>query len=306
MIISNNNINGVEVLIGENKHIKFVLAPALGGKILSVFNKELDKEFLWSNKNLHIQTYPQGSDYDANFWGGIDELIPNDIPENVDGNQYPDHGELWTTALDYEVHNQRISVFGLLKISGLYYKKTITLKEDSPEIVLEYTIKNTSAETRHFMWKLHAALAITQGDKLISSARKAKVVYPENSSYKSNHEFRWPIIDDCDASIVPPINDTLDFFYLYDIPKSEMHFIDANRTSQFSYYYDQNVFPYQWYFASYGKFLKHYTAILEPSSSMPVSVQESMAAKQCSILGIGEELNTVVTIYAGKNKITNE
>jgi hypothetical protein len=39
----------------------------------------------------------RGADYDSNFYGGIDELIPNDIPENIDGIDDPDHGELWTT-----------------------------------------------------------------------------------------------------------------------------------------------------------------------------------------------------------------
>ncbi|HCN82090.1 MAG TPA: hypothetical protein DIT07_00490, partial [Sphingobacteriaceae bacterium] len=225
MIVSKSRINNVEVLTGENDHIKFVIAPAAGGKILSIYNKILQKEFLWNNKNLLFETYQSGADYDTNFWGGIDELIPNDIPENVDANEYPDHGELWTTPLEYELSDDKISVFGKLKLSELYYKKMVSLKANSPEIILEYTIRNESNATRHFMWKLHAALAIEEGDKIVSSAQKAKVVYPELSKYKDFNEFHWPLIDDCDTSLVPPNNNTLDFFYLYDIPKPEMQLI---------------------------------------------------------------------------------
>lgn len=302
MIVSKSIINNIEVITGENDHIRFVIAPSAGGKILSVYNKILQKEFLWSNKNLSFKSHQPGADYDINFWGGIDELIPNDIPENVDGNEYPDHGELWTTPLEYELNNDKISVFGKLKLSGLYYKKTVSLNPSKPEIILEYTFRNESDATRHFMWKLHAALAIAEGDKIVSSALKAKSVYPELSKYKDINEFHWPLKNDCDASIVPPKNNTLDFFYLYDIPQSEMQLISGNGKHQFSYNYDKKVFPFQWYFASYGKFLNHYTAILEPSTSMPVSVNEAKEIGQCTVLESDQEINTTVIIYAGEIK----
>ena len=51
------------------------------------------------NKDLPFSTHQPGTDYDSNFWGGIDELLPNDIDEKIDTIDYPDHGELWTTAL---------------------------------------------------------------------------------------------------------------------------------------------------------------------------------------------------------------
>lgn len=302
MIVSKSRINNIEVLIGENNQIKFVIAPSSGGKILSVYNKTLQKEFLWHNTNLLFDINQPGADYDTNFWGGIDELIPNDIPENIDANEYPDHGELWTTPLEYDLSNDKISVFGKLKLSELYYKKTVSLKENSPEISLEYTVRNESNATRHFMWKLHAALAIGEGDKIVSSALKAKLVYPEFSKYKDFNEFHWPVIDDRDASLVPSNNNTLDFFYLYDIPKPEMQLISGKGNHQFKYTYDKKVFPFQWYFASYGKFLNHYTSILEPSTSMPVSVNEAMSIGQCTVLKSNQEINTLVTIYAGENK----
>ncbi len=91
MTISRKEINNVELFTGENDHIKFEIVPAAGGKIISVYNKKLDKEFLWRNADLLLETHKRGADYDSNFIGGIDELIPNDIPENIDGVYYHDH-----------------------------------------------------------------------------------------------------------------------------------------------------------------------------------------------------------------------
>ena len=301
MIITRKHINRVEIVTGENDHIKFEIVPAAGGKILSVYNKNLKKEFLWRNTNLLLETHQSGEDYDANFIGGIDELIPNDIPETIDSIAYPDHGELWTTSLDYELFENKISLFGTLKLSGLYYKKTISLEATSPIINLEYTIRNESDSIRNFLWKLHAALRIEEGDKLLSSAKKGKVGDLDYSRFKNLNEFKWPFIENTDASIVPNKNDSLDFFYLYDIEKAEMDLLSNRGKHLFRYSYDKNVFPYQWYFASYGGFLNHYTAILEPATSMPISVNEAKKLEQSTVLQPRQEINTLVCIYAGEN-----
>jgi len=301
MIFSLSHINEVEIFTGENDHIKFEIAPALGGKILSVFNKHLNKEFLWRNKNLLPEIHKPGADYDTNFYGGIDELIPNDIPENIDGIDYPDHGELWTTQLGYELNKDNISVQGKLKLSGLHYKKTVFFETNVPMIRLEYRIKNESDFQRNFLWKLHAALVIEGGDRLVTSAQKARAIDPVYSRFSNMDEFNWPLIENTDASIVPAKNNSMDFFYLYDIKQSEMKFSSGNGNYLFSYRYDKKIFPYQWYFASYGGFLNHYTTILEPCSSMPLSVNEAKRMSQCTVLEPGEEINTVVYIYAGEN-----
>ena len=83
MQISLAPINGLATITCENAHLRIVVVPAMGGKIASIYNKMLDREFLWTDTGLSLQTLPPGSEYDPNFYGGMDELIPNDIPETV-------------------------------------------------------------------------------------------------------------------------------------------------------------------------------------------------------------------------------
>jgi hypothetical protein len=299
MKFSHFKINGIDMISGENDFLCYAIAPAVGGKITSIFNKELKKEFLWTNENIPLQQHLTGADYDSNFFGGMDELLPNDIPETINGIAYPDHGELWTTVLDYRLENDKVSVFGKLNKSGLTYKKTVRLETNAPMIYLDYTIKNESYSIRNFLWKLHAALSIEPGDRLLTSARKARVVDPGYSRFTNLNEFDWPIIENSNASLVPEKNSSIDFFYLYDNEIAEMNFLGKN-DSLFSLHYNQTVFPYQWYFASYGGFLDHYTAILEPCSSMPMSVNDAAHLNQCTTLKPGQQLKTTVKIYAGK------
>lgn len=300
MKISSREYNGMVILTGENDQVRFEMVPAMGGKLTSIYNKILKKEFLWHNEELDLGMNASGTDYDSHFWGGIDELLPNDIPETIDGYEYPDHGELWTTSLQYELQENELVVYGKLAQSGLFYHKTLSLDPGSAELHLDYQIRNESGHTRHFLWKLHAALKISAGDRLLTSARKAKVVYPDASRFSTLDEFNWPLVEGIDAAVVPAKDDSMDFFYLYGATEGEMGMISGNGKHLFSYRYDQRVFPFQWYFASYGKFNDHYTAILEPASAMPVSVNEAMEKKQCTVLAPGQEVATKVTIYAGE------
>ena len=303
MRFSKSHVNKIEIINGENDHLEFSLAPACGGKIIRIYNKLLQKEFLWINKNLQLTVLLNGAGYDSNFYGGIDELLPNDIPENIDGIAYPDHGELWTTCLDYELKKDSVAVSGKLKRSGLYYTKTMRLDANEPVIYLQYKIRNTAHVQRNFLWKLHAALDIKEGNQLVTTAKKGKVVDPAYSRFSNLHEFNWPVIEDKDASLVPQKNNTVDFFYLYDAAQPAMNFLSEGGSHLFRYQYDEKIFPFQCYFASYGGFLNHYTAIIEPCSSMPMSVNNAKALHQCTVLEPGEEINTIVSIYAGKNNL---
>ena len=67
----------------------------------------------------------------------------------------------------------------------------------------------------------------------------------------------------------------------------------------FEYRFDTAVFPYVWYFASYGGFDGHVVAVVEPCTTMPLSVSAAAALGQCSLLESGEGLATQVQIYAG-------
>src|SRR4051794_36483777 len=124
-MLSKTITSGIEILTLETNHLVCSIIPALGGKIWGLFNKKLGKEFLWINPNLPLQMQERGAEYDSNFLGAVDELIPNDMIETVDSIDYPDHGELWTTPLEYSQTDEKITVFGLLVLSGLHYSKTV-------------------------------------------------------------------------------------------------------------------------------------------------------------------------------------
>lgn len=51
--------------------------------------------------------------------------------------------------------------------------RIVRLRADSPHVDFEYRLTNPTGTERHFLWKLHAALAVEAGDVIDCPARQA-------------------------------------------------------------------------------------------------------------------------------------
>jgi hypothetical protein len=298
-IRQNLHVDGIPVIRLESAHLQVDIAPGVGGRVIRLIDKSSGYDFLWRNTSLPLELKSSGSEYDPNFYGGIDELLPNDIPETIDGVDCPDHGELWTTPLTPEVSDDRLTLRGQLPKFGLAYEREMRLQTDAPWLDFRYRISNTTTQPRRFLWKLHAALAVQPGDVIECPARRARIVDPAWSRFKTAAPFEWPNIEGRAANIVPPRDGTMDFFYLYDLATGEVFWRTPATGLKFGYRFNPEVFPYCWLFASYGGFLGHYTIVLEPCTAMPLSVNEAAAQQQCSRLAPGQTLEATVSLYAG-------
>jgi hypothetical protein len=292
-------IDGVPVIRLENELLRAEIAPGVGGKIVSLVEKRTGHEFLWRNEALRLERLSPGADFDPNFFGGIDDLIPNDYPETVDGVSYPDHGELWTTPMTPRIEDETLILETLLPLAEINYTKRVHLRQDRPYLDLDYRIENRSGQARHFMWKLHAALKVEPGDAIVCPARMARVADLHWSRWHTLAPFAWPVIEGNWADELPPADGTCDFFYLYDLEAGRISWESAAQGLRFGLEFDTGVFPFAWFFASYGGLLGYYTAVLEPCSGMPTSVNEAARLGQCSRLEPGQSIETGVSVYAG-------
>lgn len=293
------NLDGIPLVRLESDHLRVDVAPGVGGRVVSLIGKTSGHEFLWRNRSLPLKPLPPGAEYDPNFFGGIDELLPNDIPETINGVNCPDHGELWTTPLEWEIEGDRLKLCGSLPRFGLEYQREMSLRRGSPQLDSSYRITNRSGRPRQFLWKLHAAVAIEPGDLIECPARQGQVVDLAWSRYRTLAPFGWPTIDGQAANVIPPADGTVDFFYLFDLASGELGWRRPGKGLKLAYHFDTEVFPYAWMFASYGGFDGHYTVVLEPCTTMPISVNAAVAKKQSAQLAPNESLTTTVTLFAG-------
>jgi galactose mutarotase-like enzyme len=292
------SLDGVPIVRLESERLRADIAPSVGGRVVSLVDKASGYEFLWRNHKLPLKLMPPGAEYDPNFYGGIDELFPNDIPETINGIPCPDHGELWTLPLTHRSEGGSLKLQGTLPRFGLTYEREMFLREDAPQLDLSYRISNPSPEPRQFLWKMHAALAVQAGDIIDCPAQKAQVADLNWSRYRTLEPFRWPNLQGQAANVVPAADGTVDFFYLFDLTEGRIAWRRPGSGLKFEYQFDTRVFPYAWIFASYGGFDGHYMAIIEPCTCMPISVNDAALRKQCSFLQPGESIETRVSIRA--------
>lgn len=293
----------VTLLELANPYCLLKVAPEIGGRIVSWQWRATGEELLWHNSAVSLRPCAPGTEYDPNFYGGIDELLPCDVPESIDGVACADHGELWTTPLHAECTGNALVLRGTMPRFGLGYERHMTLAADRPELVCQYRISNLTEAPRHFLWKLHAALAVQPGDVIDCPAQWAQAVDPVYTTCPTMAPFHWPMLGEEDKSIISPANGSCEFLYLYELSEGRMAWRSVARKLSFTYYFDTAVFPYAWLFQSFGGFDGHYTTVLEPCTSMPLRVNDAAALEQCSVLAPGEVLCTMVrTVIGGREQ----
>jgi len=292
-------VDQVEVVRLENTLLRVEVSPETGGRLISLFHKGLSREFLWRNSRVRLERVPPGLSYDPNFYGGIDEVIPGDLLETIDGLDCPDHGELWTLPLDAHIEDDALYLAGRLPRWGLLYRKRVSLRPGADWVDLEYEIENVSGARRVFLWKLHAAVAVAPGDELSCPAQTAVEADPQWSRWGTRAPFAWPVVAGQRADRIPPADGTTDFLFLYDLWAGQAGLRRPGMGCEVAFSFDTRIFPYVCVFASYGGFDGHYTAVLEPCSAMPLSVNAAERLGQCSVLDAGARLATRVSIYAG-------
>lgn len=289
MPLSHTHWDGVPAVVLENELLRAVVVPSIGGRVVSLVHRPCGREFLWRNPRLNLAPCAPGSAYDPNFYGGIDEVIPSDLPEIINGVACPDHGELWTLALTAEERGDSLILSGRLPLFGLDYRRTMRLEEN--RLICRYEIVNRSGAERSFMWKMHAAMAIQPGDRIVCPAATAQTADPEWSRRKSTAPFAWPVADGLDMSVVPEPDGTAEFLYLNGLGEGTMG-IESVDGAAITCSFDPAVFPCCVYFASHGAMNGVYTAVLEPCTAMPLSVNAAAQQGFCSRLKAGESLST--------------
>lgn len=301
MINDKHKIDGIPVIQLQNELLSVDVAPLVGGKIVNIYNKQLDYQFLWHNPGLKLRKNLQGDEYDPNFYGGIDDMLPNDVPENFNGINFSDHGEVWTTQFDYNVNNDTVKLYADLALTGFRFEKTLKLQPNKPCIDINYQIKNNSKSSKIFTWRIHAALEIKPGDKIVCPAQTAIPADANWSSCEPGKEYPWPNTHDKNLDTIPEKNGSCEFLFLKNLTKGAVGLERKADKLKFEISFDRQIFPYVCYFATFGKLNNCYTAVIEPCNLDSVSVSNAAKAGTATALKPNQQIETNVSIFAGVN-----
>ena len=298
--------HGLKTVILENRFLEVVLLPEAGGKLWQITYKPLDSELLWNNPRIAPACLPIHSRYDDVWSGGWDELFPNDESTTIQGEPYPDHGELWTGRWHAEPLSRADEVGVTLRfttpISSIAFEKTILLRKHSSTLRFEHRITNAGNAPFPFLWKLHPAFRVTPAHRLDFPPMNVELepAFP-GTLQNAPSKFRWPTVSrggrSIDLRLVPkPEDRELFFFYGTDLEQGCCSITDTSTGLVSTLRFDTSVFPCAWLFASYGGWRNYNVAVLEPCTSYPINFEAAHSAGRTRTLKPGESLETEVSL----------
>jgi len=307
---------GLQALILDNGLVRVVVLPELGGKIWELHDLVNARQHLWQHPRLPASRVPFGSTFDDVFHGGWDDLFPNDVPENLAGELYPDHGELWALAWDWTASGSADEVWIDLTvstpISACTMVKRLTLRAGERALRITQTLSNESSRDLPYKWTQHLALSVDEPARIDLPALS---VYVEDfgnlRAGEPGQTYTWPILVDADGTehdmrrTLPQSSERAEFQYATALSDGWCALTHPDGTG-IALAFDPDVFPSCWMFASYGGWRDLQVAILEPCTGYPVSVNDGVAAGTHRVLASGQQIETTMTavLFDGLTEVT--
>jgi galactose mutarotase-like enzyme len=296
--------HGLRTIVLENRFLRVIILPETGAKIWQITYKPFDTDLLWNNPRIAPARLPSNSRYDDVWSGGWDELFPNDEMAIIDGEAYPDHGELWTGDWGTEPFSHGdeagVSLRYITPISSIEVEKTIRLRRDQARIELDYRFTNRGRTAFPFLWKLHPAMAVSPQHRIDFPPMSVALepAFPGTLA-GSSEPATWPLIKtprgDVDLRRVTP-EDARQLYFFYG---TQMHGNWCALTNSATglacgLQFDSAVFPCCWLFATYGGWRSYNVAVLEPCTGYPLNFEAMKAAGRQRSMASGETLQTRV------------
>jgi len=297
-------LHGLRVILLENRWLRLVVLPEAGGKIWQITHKPLDAALLWNSPRIAPARHGIHTRYDDVWSGGWDELFPNDEAGEIEGDFFPDHGELWTGDWEATPFREDDAVGVTLRfttpISCFLVERTILLRAGKAWFETRYRFTNRNSVAFPFLWKLHPAFAVSP-DHRIDFPAMTVVREPgfPGTLGEAPVSFPWPYARRGDVStdlrVVPEADSrALHFFYGTDMATGWCGTTNRATGLASALRFDPEIFTSCWLFASHGGWRNLNVAALEPATGYPFQMKAMIEAKRARWLAPGESLATSV------------
>jgi galactose mutarotase-like enzyme len=187
-------------LVLETPSLRFITVPGMGAKIVSLFDKRAEREWLLPPTNREFKPVAYGVPFVDQDMSGWDEVFPTTDACNypVDGpyrdNALPDHGEVW--ALPWQVINVTEDSISLSTVGrALPYRLSRTVRvTDVRRITVEFEVVNTGSESFVALWSAHPQFAVDAETRIVLPERADRVVnvHPVDDWPESGRLYPWP------------------------------------------------------------------------------------------------------------------
>jgi galactose mutarotase-like enzyme len=297
---------GFTALILENEHLRTVILPGHGARVVELVSKWARRDMLYHHPRVHMRAPVFGANADDWWTGGIDEVLPTGHPCVVDGEQLPFLGEVWSQPWQHRITANGPDAAGVTLsvgcvITPLLVERAMELRRGERILRSHHRITNVGKRTVPFMWGIHPGLSIRPGTRILVPASEG--VYWEGADelgLERGTRFAWPRLATTDGRSIdlsiarPSEPPSWELVHALDLAAGWLAVIDPETRSGFGMAFDPTLFPAVWLWGVYGGWRGLYTAAVECWTSWPPRLDDAIVAGRQRVLEPGQTLETDV------------
>lgn len=296
MKITQSKYKNVFALRLETEKYVALVLPSEGGKIASFQDKASGKEYLLQNPSPEYLHIGLKDDFEKGECSGFDDMFPTIDPVMVDGNDYPDHGEVCRVAFSYCIEDDKLILSYRSKTLGYDYKKRFEEGADG-RLCIFYKIKNLTEKDFAALWAGHCLVPIEKGGRIIVPFQEGAPV---------------DIVYDCKKQTQKDERVSLQDNYLYSdwtegaTEAKKLYFPQKCTEGYIGYQYskgdkfvlefDQKELPYVGIWIDYGTVNGSYYVGLEPCTLGYDTVLNAEKYEQKCIIRAGEAMKLYIAL----------
>jgi tetratricopeptide (TPR) repeat protein len=199
----------IPAIIMENDYLKATFLPTLGGRLISLIDKENDRELLYCNTSLQACNL---SNLDAWFAGGIEWNI------GQYGHAFTTCSDVFASIQKDEEGVQFLRLSEYERCKDLWWHIDFHLGETSRLLHAHVHIHNLSGERKSLYYWTNTALPVTDKTRVLASSNEALYLdpYAKNNTRLFGHMKmpRMEIYEDIDASYPNQFKASNEYFFL--------------------------------------------------------------------------------------------
>ncbi len=191
---------GLDAWQFETDLLRIVVVPALGAKLVSLFDKKAGREWLAPTAVPPRGRIPYAASFLEYSLGGWDEMLPTIIacdypsPGEFQGARLPDHGEVW--SLEWEVTcTESEALTCCVDGVALPYRLTRRLElVGEAAFLLDYHLEHRAGEELCYLWAAHPLFVADASLQIVIPEQVTEVVNVQVSDTwgEAGRRYAWP------------------------------------------------------------------------------------------------------------------
>lgn len=314
------SVDGFDAWILENRALRVVVLPELGGKVHELVDKAADRDLLWHNPRTAPRRAPFGANFDDMWSGGWDEIFPTGDVAHLHGEPLPYMGELWSVpwTARQDVADEgaaAMTATGLATIAPARLERRLELRGDEPVLWASYRLTNLDRRPLPYLWGIHPALAVSPAHRIdLPAGRMLVGVSSDLSLGTPGTTYTWPRLPtpgaadpSRDMRRVPP-PEAMEFggHWATELHDGWVALTNTAARRGLAIVFSLEVFRAAWLWQVYGGWRDHYHVALEPWTGHPMQLDDAVARGTADLLAPAETRTATVAfvVFDGKTSVT--